>query len=187
MIKKTKGAPNGAPFAVLRRPTFALDLIAETEALQESRWLGILQRLLLCPGVWSRRDRYRRTLLFADPCSMSSMRPDLRARILYGSGPPVPLRGLDLGRGILCGLHRRNLRGPHGFGLRPCFFLGRPGLELLEQFFSDGLAGLGLALTSVRLALAWLGLALIGGISRRNNLFARRRVACRRQILRAGD
>ena len=73
-------------------------------------------------------------------------------RILYGPGPSVLFRGLDLGRGILHSLYRGSLHGPCGLGLRPCIFLGRPGLELLEQGFSDGLADLGLALT----ASAWL-------------------------------
>ena len=76
---------------------------------------------------------------------MNSMGPDLCARILYGPGPSVPLRGLDLGRGILRGLHGGGLRGSYGLGLRPCNFLGRPGLELLKQGFSEWLADLGLA------------------------------------------
>ena len=119
---------------------------------------------------------------------MISMGPDLCPRILYGPGPSVPLRGLDLGRGILRSLYRGSLRGPYGLGLRPCIFLGRPGLELLKQGFSEWLADLGLALTGLGLALTGLGLALIGRFnSRSSNFFARRRVACRRQILRAGD
>ena len=119
---------------------------------------------------------------------MISVGPDLCPRILYGPGPSVLFRGLDLGRGILHSLYRGSLYGPCGLGLRPCIFLGRPGLELLEQFFSDGLADLGLALSGLGLALAGLGLALIGRFnSRSSNFFARRRVACRRQILRAGD
>ena len=78
----------------------------------------------------------------------------------------------------------------------PRLFLGRPGLELLEQFFSDRLvvgsdwlAVLGLALTALGLALTGgLGLALIGRFNSRSNFVARRRVRrCRRQILRAGD
>ena len=116
---------------------------------------------------------------------MISMGPDLCPRILYGPGPSVLFRGLDLGRGILHSLYRGSLYGPCGLGLRPCIFLGRPGLELLEQFFSDGLADLSLALSGLGLALA--GLALIGRFNSRSNFFARRRVARRRQILRAGD
>ena len=118
---------------------------------------------------------------------MISMGPDLCARILYGPGPSVPLRGLDLGRGILRSLYGGSLRGSCGLGLRPCIFLGRPGLELLKQGFSEWLADLGLALTGLGLALTGLGLAPIGRFNSRSNFVARRRVACRRQILRAGD
>ena len=82
---------------------------------------------------------------------MISMGPDLCPRILYGPGPSVLFRGLDLGRGILRSLYRGSLRGSCGLGLRPCIFLGRPGLELLKQS-SVRLADLGLALT----ASAWL-------------------------------
>ena len=118
---------------------------------------------------------------------MISMGPDLCARILYGPGPSVPLRGLDLGRGILRSLYGSSLRGSCGLCLRPCIFLGRPGLELLKQGFSEWLADLGLALTGLGLALTGLGLAPIGRFNSRSNFVARRRVACRRQILRAGD
>ena len=126
---------------------------------------------------------------------MISMGPDLCPRILYGPGPSVLFRGLDLGRGILhnlyrgrwLGLYRGSLHGLCGLGLRPCIFLGRPGLELLEQFFSDGPADLGLALSGLGLALAGLGLALIGRFNSRS-FFAGRRVGCRRrQILSGGD
>ena len=117
---------------------------------------------------------------------MMSLRPDLRACILHGVNPPVLLRGPRL--------HRGSLRGP---GLFPRPFFGCPGLELLEQFFSDRLvvgsdwlAVLGLALTG------GLGLLLPGGFGlawldrfhSRSNFLARRRVRrCRRRILRAGN
>ena len=98
------------------------DLVAETEALQEPWCLGILRRLLLCAGVWYRSDRYRRILLLADSCAVISMGPDLCSRILYGPGPPVPFRGVDLRRSILCTLYRGSLR--YGGSLRGLYRLG---------------------------------------------------------------
>ena len=155
-----------------RRQRFPLDLIAESEALQERRWLGILQRRILCPGVDYGRDLCPCILLFLpDPYAMISLRADLRACILHGPDLSVFFRGPDPRRGILRHPHRSSGRGR---GLCPCFFLRRPSLELLEQGFIEWLAD--------------LGLALIGGFDGRSNFVARRRVRCRRrQILRAGD
>ena len=113
---------------------------------------------------------------------MISMGPDLCSRILHGPDPSVLFGGLDLCWGILHnlyrgswrGLYRGSLHGLCGLDLCPCIFLGRPGLELLEQGFSEWLAD--------------LGLALIGRFNSRSNFVARRRVRCRRrQILSAGD
>src|SRR3954451_21004557 len=89
---------------------------------------------------------------------MMSLGTDLRACILHGVNPPVLLRGPCLRRTILRHPHGRSLRGP---GLFPRLFFGCPGLELLEQFFSedrlalgsDWLAVLGLALTDLGLPL----------------------------------
>ena len=99
---------------------------------------------------------------------MMSLRTDLRACILHGVDTSVLLRGPRLRQTILRHTYRRSLRGP---GLFSRFFFGCPGLELLEQFFSedrfalgsDWLAILGLALTDLglplngSLGLAWLG------------------------------
>ena len=132
---------------------------------------------------------------------MMSLGTDLRACILHGVNPPVLLRGPCLRRTILRHPHGRSLRRP---GLFPRLFFGCPGLELLEQFFSDRLvvgsdwlAVLGLALTDLGLALTGgLGLPLTGGFGlawldrfhSRSNFLARRRVRrCRRRILRAGN
>ena len=106
---------------------------------------------------------------------MISMGPDLCSRILHGSDPSVLFGGLDLRWGILHnlyrgswrGLYRGSLHGLCGLDLCPCIFLGRPGLELLEQGFRDWLAGLGLSLT--------------GRFGRHSNLFARRRICCCRR------
>ena len=124
---------------------------------------------------------------------MMSLGTDLRACILHGLNPSVLLRGPRLRRAILRHPYGRSLRGP---GLFPCLFFGRPGLELLEQFFSDRLvvgsdwlAVLGLALTALGLPLTGgLGLAWLGRFHSRSNFLARRRVRrCRRRILRAGN
>ena len=158
---------------------FPPDLIAQTEALQERRWLGILQRLVLCSGVGYGRDPC--ILLFSDPCSMISLGPDLCSCILHGPNPSVFFHGADLRWGILHDLYRGSLHGLCGLDLCPCLFLRRPSLELLEQGFSEWLADLGLALTD-------LGSALIGRFNGRDNFVARRRIRCGRwQILRGGD
>src|SRR3954467_15968363 len=125
---------------------------------------------------------------------MMSLGTDLRACILHGVNPPVLLRGPCLRRTLLRHPHGRSLRGP---GLFPRFFFGGPGLELLEQFFSEDRLALGSDwLAILGLALAGLGLTLTGGLSlawrsrfhSRSNFLARRRVRrCRRRILRAGN
>lgn len=125
---------------------------------------------------------------------MMSLRTDLRACILHGVDPSVLLRGPRLRRAILRHTYRRSLRGPDLFSR---FFFGCPGLELLEQFFSedrlapgsDWLAVLGLALTDLGLPLnGSLGLAWLGRFHNRSNFLALRRVRrCRRRNLRAGN
>ena len=170
---------------------FPLDLIAQTEALQERRCLGILHRRVLCSGVGYGRDLSPCILLLPDPCSMISLGPDLCSCILHGPDPSVLFHGPDLRRGILHHPYGGSLHGLCGPGLCPCLFLRRPSLELLEQFFSEWLADLGLALTDLALtglALTDLDLALIGRFNSRSNFVARRRIRCgRRQILSAGD
>ena len=105
---------------------------------------------------------------------MISMGPDLCSRILHGPHPSVLFHRLDLCRGILHNAYRGSLRGLCGLGLCPCIIFGRPSLELLEQRFSEWLAG--------------LGLILIDRFWGRNSFAARRRDRCRRrQILNAGD
>ena len=148
--------------------------LAKTEALQEPRCLAILHWLLLrCSGVRCRRDRHRRTF-FPGPRSMMSRGPDLRSSILHGPDPSVLLRGPDLRWGILHHPYRSSLLGLFGLDLCPCILFVRPGLELLEQGFSEWPAD--------------LGLALISRFNSRSSFVARRRVTCRRrQILSAGD
>ena len=102
---------------------------------------------------------------------MMSLGPDLCACILHGPDLSVLFHGPDPRWGILHHLCRGGLHGLCGLGLCSRLFLCRPSLELLEQFFSDWLAGLGLGLTD-------LGLTLIGRFKRRSSFVARRRV-CR--------
>ena len=160
--------------------------LTQTQALQERRWLGILHRRVLCSGIGYGRDLSPCILLLPDPCSMISLGSDLCSCILHGPDLSVLFHGPDPRWGILHHLYSGSLHGLCGPGRCPCLFLCRPGLELLEQFFSKRLAGLGLALTG--LALTDLDSALIGRFNRRSNFLARRRIRRgRRQILSAGD
>lgn len=155
-------------------------LVAETEALQERRWLGVLHGRVRRARVGDGRrlSLYHLLLLLPDPRTMKSLGTDFRAGVLHRMDPSMPLRGARLRR---CILRNPDGGGWRGSGLRLCLLLGRPGLELLEQFFSDWLAGLGLGLTD-------LGLTLIGRFKRCSSFVARRRVCrLRRQILSAGD
>ena len=155
---------------------FPLDLIAQTEALQERWCLGILHRRVLCSGIGYGRDLSPCILLLPDPYSMISLGSDLRSCILHGPDLSVLFHGPDPRWGILHHLYGGSLHGLCGPGLCPCLSRRRPCLELLEQFFSKWLADLGLALTG-----------LIGRFNRRSNFVARRRIRCgRRQILSAG-
>jgi len=169
---------------------FPPELIAQTEALQERRRLRILHRRVRCSGIGHGRDLC--ILLLPDPCPMISLGLDLCPCILHGPGSSVLFRGPNL----RCLLHHPYRSRLCGSGLCSCLFLGRPSLELLEQFFGEGLADLGLTrtglaragLTRTGLALTDLDSALIGRFNSRSNFVARRRVRCRRrQILRAGD
>lgn len=190
MIEKQK-APERSAFAILDSPgqRFPPDLIAQTEALQERRCLGILHRLVLCSGVGY--GRHLRILLLPDPCSMISLGTDLCPCILHGPGPSVLFRGPDLRWGLLRHPCRSSLHGLCGLDPCPCLFRRRPSLELLEQGFSKRLTDLGLALLgrfNSRSALFNSRNALIGGFDSRSNFVACRRVRCRRrQILSAGD
>ena len=172
----------------------AASLIAQTEALQERRSLGILRRRVLCSGVGY--GRALRILFLPDPCSLISLGPDLCSCIfiLHGPDPSLLFRGPDLRRGLLHRPYRSSLHGLCGSGLCPCLFLRRPSLELLEQGFIERLADLGLALIgrfnsrSAPNGRFNSRSALIGRFDSRSNLIARRRVRCRRrQILSAGD
>ena len=180
-----------------RRPA-AASLIAQAEALQQRRCLGILHRRV--PGSGVGYGRHLRILLLPDPCPMISLGLDLCSCIfiLHGLDPPLLFRGPDLGWGLLHRPDRSSLHGLCGPGLCPCPILRRPSLELLEQGFSEWLADLGLALTGLGSALADLGLALISRFysrnalrsrfNRRSNFVARRRVRCRRRrIPSVGD
>ena len=170
---------------------FPLDLIAQTQALQERRLLGILHGRVLCSGVGYGRDLSPCILLLPDPCSMISLGSDLCSCILHGPDLSVLFHGPDPRWGILHHLYSGSLHGLCVPGLCPCLFLCRPSLELLEQFFGEGLADLGLTRTGLArtgLALTDLGSALIGRFNRRSNFLARRRIRCgRRQVLSAGD
>jgi len=175
--------------------TTGRDLIAETEALQERRRAILprrvqcsLPRRVQCSGVGYGRDLSPWILLLLDPWAMMTLGPDLRARILNGPDPPLLFHRPDLRRSILRYPDGRSLHGLPGSGLCPRLFLRRPGLELLEQFFSDGLAVLGLALSNLDLSLTGLGQALIGRLTRRGSFVAPGRLRCRRrQILRGGN
>jgi hypothetical protein len=186
---------------------FAPDLlVAEAEALQERRRLGVLQGRVRRAWVDGGRRLCLYFLFLPDPCAVMSLRADFRACILHRVDPSMPLGGL----GLRWRWRRRILRDPdggslRGYGLRLCLFLGRPGLELLEQFFGHERAGLalgldlGLALTGLGRALAALGLWCLNGgrgfllarfdrLHSRGNFLARGRVRRRRdRILAAGD
>jgi hypothetical protein len=115
--------------------------------------------------------------------------PDLCPRILQRTDLPVPLHVPDLRCGLLrnlcsgilrglhrfCGLYRLyrlhgvDLYRLYGLDLCPCIFLGRPGLELLQQVFGRLLTG--------------FGLTLIRSLKRGSRFVALRRVTCRRQNL----
>ena len=176
--------------------TAGRDLISEAEALQERR-RAILPRRVHCSGVgYGRelspgrdqspgRDLSPWILLLLDPRAMMTLGPDLRACILHGTGSPLLFHWPGLGGGVLRDPYRRSLCGR---GPCPRLFLRRPCLELLEQFFGDWRAGLGLALSDFGLPLTGLGLDLIGRSTRCGCFVARRRVRYRRrQILRCGS
>jgi hypothetical protein len=179
----------------LTRATLATaSLIAQTEALQERRCLGILHRRILGSGVGYGRGL--RILLLPDPCSLISLGPDLCSCIfiLHGPDPSLLFRGPDLRRGLLHRPYRSSLHGLCGPGLCPCLFLRRPSLELFEQGFIELLADLDLALIgrfdsrSAPIGRLNGRSALIDRFDSRSNLVARRRVCChRRQIPGAGD
>ena len=80
---------------------FLLVLIAQTEALQERRCLGILYRLTLYSGVLYGRDLYSYILLLPGPFSGILHRLDLCPRILHVTDLSVHLHGSDLLSGIL--------------------------------------------------------------------------------------
>jgi hypothetical protein len=80
---------------------FLLGLIAQTEALQERRCLGILHSLPLCSGVLYGRDIYSCILLSPDLFSGILHRLDLCPRILPVTDVSVYLHGPDLSSGIL--------------------------------------------------------------------------------------
>jgi hypothetical protein len=167
----------------LTRATLAAaSLIAQTEALQERRCLGILHRRILGSGVGYGRGL--RSLLLPNRCPMISLRPDLCSCILHGPGPSGLFRRPDLRWSLLHRPYRSSLHGLCGPGLCPCPILRRPSLELLEQGLGERLADLGLALIGGFNSRS----TLIGRFDSRSNLVARRRVHCRRrQLPSAGD
>jgi len=120
----------------LRQSHFMLGLIAQTEALQERRWLGILHRLVLCCGVLCGRDMYLCILLPPDLCLWMSLGPDLCPRILHGRDVSVLFHGPDLWSGILHNLCWRILSRP--YDLCPWILLRRPSLVLLVQGIGIG-------------------------------------------------
>src|SRR5260370_2402414 len=160
---------------------FLLGLIAQTEALQERRWLGILHGLVLCSCILCGPNLYPCILLPPDLCSGILHGPDLCPRILYGPDPSVLLHGPDrlgifhnLFWDILHHLCWVTLYGLYRHDLCPYIFLGRPSLELLQQGF--------------RWWLTDFGLTLIGRFRSSSNFVARRRVPCnRQQSLSAGS
>ena len=93
--------PNRNGLIRLEERHFLLGLIAQTEALQERRCLGILHRLTLCSGVLYGRDLYSCILLPPDLFSGILHRPDLCPRILHVTDLSVHLHGPDLSSGIL--------------------------------------------------------------------------------------
>ena len=76
--------------------------IAQTEALQQRRRLGILRRRVLYSGIGYGRDLSSPCiLLLAELRSIIAVGPDLCSCILHGAGPSLLFRGPDLCRGIL--------------------------------------------------------------------------------------
>jgi hypothetical protein len=136
---KTKGAPQGAPFAILglsratlrARTSCANRGFAGTKAsahfAQTGPVLGDRPRADLC------------ILLLPDPCPMISLGLDLCPCILHGPGSSVLFRGPNL----RCLLHHPYRRRLCGSGLCPCLFSAAQAWKLLEQFFGEGLADLG--------------------------------------------
>ena len=110
-----------------------LGLIAQTEALQERRRLGVLHRLTLCSGVVFGRDLYSCILLPPDLFSGILHRPDLCSRILHVTDLSVHWHGPDLSSGILHNLWCGILSRLHGSDLCPLILLCCPRLVLLEQ------------------------------------------------------
>jgi len=80
---------------------FLLGLIAQTEALQERRCLGILHGLVRCWCILCGPDLYPCILLPPYLCSGVSLGPHLCSRILHAPDVSVFLHGPDLCRGIL--------------------------------------------------------------------------------------
>jgi len=140
-------------------PHLLPSLIAQTEALQEGRWLGILRGLVLCSSILYGPGLYPCILLQPDPCSGLLPAPDLCPRILHAPDVSALLHGPDPFSVILRNLCFGILYGLYDLCLR--IFLIRPGLELLQQDFSWWLTD--------------FGLTLIG-----SDFVARRRVPCSR-------
>jgi hypothetical protein len=108
-------------------------LIAQTQALQERRCLGILHRLVRCSGVLYGRHLHPCILLPSNLCTGISLGPDLCPRILHGPDLSVFFQISDLWSGILQNLCWGILSGLYGPNLCPWILLGHPSLELLEQ------------------------------------------------------
>ena len=105
----------------------AASLILQTETLQEPRWLSILHGLDLCLCILLPPHSCLCIFQVSDLRSGIMLGPHMCADIFHGpdlrSGIYDPcLVILDLGLGILYGLHRPDL----------CIFLRRPSLKLPE-------------------------------------------------------
>ena len=144
--------------------------------MQERRWLGILYGPIRCLGI----------LLGPGLCSCILRAPHLCSGISHSGILHVPDPSLllhvpdlcprilcDLGLGILSGLCLGILYRLYALDLRPCIFLGRPGLELIQQDFGGWLTD--------------FSLTLIGSFGSDSNFAACRRLTCcRRQSLGIG-
>jgi hypothetical protein len=129
------GCANGSARSAIRfgERHVLLGLIAQSEALQERRRLGILHRLTLCSGVLFGRDLYWCILLPPDLFSGILHRPDLYSRILHVTDLSVHLHRPDLSSGILHNLCWGILSRLSGSDLCPLILLCCPRLVLLEQ------------------------------------------------------